>query len=160
MNRNRSVVVAALCLAACSEKDGEEEREVVPFDLVEESYSGLACEPLDTLACEEDDLVVLAATSVDEFVRIYEEKLPYDPPFVDLDGRVALVAYLPLCPQYDSRLRIDRMTRSGETLFVDALFVEAIDGGDVVACLYTVVTIPETDFTTIETSLTETVAER
>ncbi len=124
-------------------------------EVVNDLIPSVTCGPTksDTVACAEEDLVVLAAYSDAEFISLFSDNIPVAPPAVDLKSEIALISYLPLCPTLNETLRVDRVDLAGTALVVDETRVDA-DGGDEPACLYNVVTIPVVEFDTITATLT------
>lgn len=131
-----------------------------PFEVVIESYdSGCGLKELETYACEAVDLVVVSARDDAELEAMYEAHMHRSPPETDMEGRVALLSYLPWCNEVKGTLHVDHVTVDGTALRVDEVLELYEAPPQAEACLYNLVTIPSTGFTTIETTMTEVMAE-
>lgn len=132
----------------------------IPFEVVVEdvqidpSWCGTA-QPKGP-ACSEEDLLILWTDDPLMVESWFTEQIKVDAPSFGLDGRIALLSYLPVCPSYQRQLHVERLDLHGTTLQVAEQLISPPDPGDVAGCPYSLVTIPDTTaFTDIEGTLTE-----
>ncbi|NOY26715.1 MAG: hypothetical protein GXP62_12650 [Oligoflexia bacterium] len=144
-----------------TEADTGTEGDTIPFELVVEgvndgvAYCGVK-KPTIWPACGQEDLATLWTGDKDEFATLFADNIKLDPPAIDLDGKQAILSYLPGCGDDGDRLYMDRIASSGDTLLLEEILEKPKEGDAFAACPYFVVTIPDTvSFTNAEATLTE-----
>lgn len=132
----------------------------IPFEVVVEdvqmdpAWCGKA-EPTER-SCDEEHLVLMWTRDLSVLNGWLVDLIKIEPPAMKLDGSWAILSYLPYCPSYQQKLRVERIDVAGTTLQVAEQLVSPPDPGDIVGCPYSVVTIPDTTvFTAVEGTLTE-----
>ncbi|MCK6502565.1 hypothetical protein L6R53_04085 [Myxococcota bacterium] len=129
--------------------------EVVVEDVQEDPWWCGKVEPTER-SCDEEHLVFMWTRDHTELDTWLVEHIHIEPPSVKLDGSWAILSYLPYCPSYQQKLRVERIDIAGTTLQVAEQLVSPPDPNEQVGCPYSLVTIPDTTvFTAVEGTLTE-----
>lgn len=117
----------------------------VPFEtvVIGNNSSTKYCGPVQPTGpvCNEEGLTVLVADDAETFASLFGEHIKLEPPAVDMNARVALLSYLPICPTLDVDLYVTGANLDASMLHLAELLAVPDGFGEVIGCPYNVITI-------------------